>query len=104
VPEKLEYTPSRAWTFYVGGELQGGSYRLAEDFGNEHGRPELNGDKFAYREIRALGGVRWALARSLRLSLEAGYAADRRFEFREADWEFQARGAPFVQVLAAGSF
>jgi hypothetical protein len=100
----LEYAPNRAWAFYVGGEIQGGSYRLAEDFGNQHGRPELNGDTFAYREIRALGGVRWSVTRSLRLSVEAGYAADREFEFRDAGWEFQARGAPFVQALAARSF
>jgi len=99
----IEYAPSRSWGFYAGGELQGGSYRLAEEFGDEHNRSELNGDKFAYREIRVLGGVRWSLSRAFRLSLEAGYAADREFEFREAGWEFGAQGAPFVQVLATGS-
>jgi hypothetical protein len=100
----LEFTPRRDWSCYAGGEIRGGSYRLGENFGTAQGRAEFNGDKFAYRELRVLGGVRWSPNRSFRLAVEGGYAADREFEFREADWEFRVDGAPYIQVLTSGSF
>lgn len=93
----LEYALARPLRLFVGGEIRGGAYRVSEDFGRDHGRPGLDGDKFSYRELRAGGGVEYRLGPSWRLTLEGGYAFDREFEFREADWEFRANGAPYCQ-------
>lgn len=100
----LEYAPVRPLKLFVGGEIRGGAYRVGEDFGRQHGRPGLDGDKFAYRELRAGGGVEYRLGPHWRLILEGGYAFDREFEFREADWAFRAEGAPYGQLGVRATF
>lgn len=100
----LEYSLTRNWITFIGGEITGGAFRVADDFGNEYGRSNLNGEKFAYRELRASGGLRYRMGPFWGASLEAGYAFNRQFEFREADWQFRTDPAPFVRLGLQGAF
>lgn len=100
----LDYAISRQWSVYGGGEWRGGAYRVAKDFGTRRGEPELDDNDFSYRELRALGGVRFEPVRQFRIALEAGYAFEKKSEFRQADVTLKGDGAPFVQVLFGGRF
>lgn len=100
----VDWTLTRTWAVFAGGEMRGGGWRVAEDFGRSHGDPDLDGDRLGYREIRVGGGARWALGPALRLSLEVGYVVDREFEFRNSDRELRGGGAPYVQFGVGGGF
>lgn len=101
---RIEYAPTEQVTIFAGGELKGGGFRIAEDYGRAHGRPELNNDKVSYREIRVGGGLRYAMARWLAATLEGGWAVDRRFDFDDGDLLLNGDGAPYVQISISGSY
>jgi hypothetical protein len=100
----IDWTPTRGWTVFAAGEIRGGGWRVAEDFGRTHGDPGLDGDTLGYREIRLGGGLRWSMGPILRLTLEGGYAVGRRFEYRDADRSFDVGAAPYVQFNLGGAF
>ena len=54
---RIEYKASEGVTLFAGCEFRGGSYRVAEDFGEGLDREELNGALVDYREYRAGAGL-----------------------------------------------
>jgi len=100
----IDYTLMRGLDLYAGGEWRSTYFRVGENFGSARGKPVLNNDDFTYRELRGVAGLRWTIARELRIDLEGGYAFNRRAEFRAADVTIKADGAPFVQLAVGGSF
>lgn len=102
---QIEFSPTEKLTLFAGGELRALAARVAEDFGTANGgNALLNDDQVTYREIRVGAGARYAFNRWLRLSVEGGYALDRRFQFDRADLLLNGDGAPYVQVGLTGSF
>jgi hypothetical protein len=101
---QIEFTASERVTLFVGGEMRAMAIRVAEDFGTNAGNPTLNDDQVTYREMRVGGGVRFDLSRLLRLTVEGGYAIDRRFEFDRGNLLLNGDGAPFFSVGLSGSY
>jgi hypothetical protein len=100
----VEFSLAPAVTLYGGGEWRTSSFRVGEDFGRVPAARHLSDDDFSYRELRALGGVRWRISGELVIDFEGGYALDRRAEYRDAEFEVDGGSAPFLQVGVGGSF
>lgn len=91
----LSWRASEALTLRAIATIQGGDYRLAED-----PRPTAQrvgeswaGDWLEYREVRVGLAAEYAFAPTFALRVEAGYAADRRFEFTDRDLTLSGDGA-----------
>lgn len=94
----LEYRPGKGWKIYAFGQLAGGTYRVAEDFGDRAGRRELNNKWLSYLDIRAGGGVSYEFVRGVSLRAEAGSSLYRELEFEGAGFRLQSGPAPFASA------
>lgn len=101
---RIEYAASEAVTVFAGAEIIRTAYRVAEDFGNRFGRPELNDEDLSYNEWRVGAGMRWRLAQALTVSVDGGWMGDREFNFEDRDVKLDGDGAPYVQVSVGGRF
>jgi long-subunit fatty acid transport protein len=100
----LEFVPHDQWMFNAGIDFKGGSYRVARNFGNASGRPELNNQDVSYRELRAGVGAQYKINKTWKVTVDAGWAIDRRFKFEERDLQLRAGGAPFAQLGVTASY
>jgi hypothetical protein len=98
------YSPNSQWMFFAGGELKGVAGRVAEDFGARFGDASLNNDRLSYRELRVGAGARYRFHRLFNVTVEAGYAIDRRFQFDESRLLLNGDGAPYAQITLNGSY
>lgn len=81
IPPKpqLQYEVNNRLTLYVGGELQGGTYQLNENFGTNHGRgpgytgQQLNNAVCDFGEFRVGGGFTWKFTPNMSLDISGGY-------------------------------
>ncbi|GDY22568.1 hypothetical protein LBMAG56_39150 [Verrucomicrobiota bacterium] len=101
---RIEYALHPSLTLHVGGELRGGVFRVGEQFGTQHGRPNLDHADLNYREIRTGAGARWQFDKNLSLAAEGGWLIDRRFRFRDQKLQLNGDGAPYFQLGLSGSF
>jgi len=101
---QLTYSPNQEWMLFVGGELRGITGRVAEDFGKAYNNPALNDDNLSYREIRLGAGARYRFHRLFNVTVEGGYAIDRRFQYQDANLLLNGDGAPYVQISINGSY
>lgn len=101
---RIEYAASETVTAFAGAELVRTAYRVAEDFGDRFGRPELNGQDVSYNEWRVGAGLRWRISRAFGLSLDAGWMGEREFNFDDRDVDLESDGAPYVQFGVSGSY
>lgn len=101
---QVEYSPNDKLTLFAGAELKGIVFRVAENFGDGYGEPALNNDTVSYRELRAGGGARWQFSRALQLTVEGGYAWDRRFQFNRSNVLLNGDGAPYLGIALSGSY
>ncbi len=96
---------SPAVSLTAGATFQGGAYRLSRrPAGAPLGATWLDGAKLDYREIRLGIGGSFALAGTLRLTLDAGVAVDQRFDFHRRGIEFRGDDAGFGAVALSGRF
>jgi hypothetical protein len=101
---QISYAPNEQWTVFAGGELKGMTLRVAEDFGTHFEEPRLNNDQLTYREIRVGAGARYRFHRLFTLTVEGGYAIDRRFQFNESNLLLNGDGSPYIQVSINGRY
>lgn len=101
---QVSYKPNDQWTFFAGGELKGMTFRVAEDYGTRIGEARLDNDRLTYREIRVGIGARHRFHRLFSLTVEAGYAIDRRFRFDEGEVLLNGDGSPYVQISINGQY
>ncbi len=78
--------------------FEGGSFRTGSHYGDSVGAPQLNDRRLDYREVRVGAGADYAIEKNLDLTLNAGAAVYREFDFRDADTSPEVKPAPFVQV------
>lgn len=105
IPEpRIEYAVSPTVRIFGGASLRGGTFRVAENYGRTHGRPELDNQDVDFREISAGIGVRWQLQPGLTLTAGGGWTIDRRFEFEKRNLLLNGDGAPTFQLALNGSF
>lgn len=101
---RIEYAASRAVTVFAGAEIIRTAYRVAKNFGDAYGRPELNDEDLSYNEWRVGAGVRWRLAPALTVAFDGGWMGDREFNFDERDFALDSEGAPYFQISVGGTF
>jgi len=101
---RIEYSPNRAVTFFAGGELKSGSWRVAEDFGRRVAEPALDNEIIDYREIRAGAGARLRFGKNWTATLDGGWVIDRRFNYDREDLLLNGDGAPYLQLGLLASF
>lgn len=101
---RIEYAFDEAWTAFVGAEIVRTAYRVAEDFGDQKGRPELNDEDLSYNEWRVGAGVRWKVARGITVSLDGGWTGEREYVFDDRDVELETDGSPYFQISVSGRY
>jgi hypothetical protein len=101
---QIAYQVSPEVGVFAGAEFKGGGYRVAEDFGNPIGRPDLNDQDVFYREVRTGGGVRWKVTEKIAAIIEGGWVIDRRFRFVDRDLQLNGDGAPYFQIALKGTY
>lgn len=101
---QLQYEVNERLTLFVGANLKGGSYRVSETFGREHGRSKLDSAIVNYSEVRLGAGATWQALSNLSVNLEGGYVPMRTFDFSRANYRTKLEGAPYVELSATAKF
>lgn len=91
----LEYEFAPGWKAYGFGQLAGGRFRTASDFGSPS-RANLGNRWLSYLDIRAGGGLSWSPSPVITLRAEAGSSLYREFEFDGAGFSVDAGPALFT--------
>ncbi|MBI2518649.1 MAG: hypothetical protein HYV95_17380 [Opitutae bacterium] len=90
---------------YAGASFRGGAFHTDDPaVAAPVGQAGLRDTEVTYREIRLGAGVRWPLSDQFTLELEAGWAADRRFDYNERGLTVKIDGAPYAQLGISGRF
>ncbi len=102
---RLEYSPTRDLTFFVGADIKANTFRVPDDFGDSHGDTALNSAWLSYEEVRAGAGLEWKLTSSLTLAFEGGYVPYRVFDYHRTEVRYHHEsGAPYGSVVFRGEF
>lgn len=102
---RIEFEWNKDLTLYAGATVKETNFRVDDDFGDRHGKPQLNHAVLTYSEVRAGPGVEWKITPILSLTAEAGYQPYRTFDFYRTDTRFhQDSSAPFGMVTLHGAF
>jgi len=121
IPPKpqIQYQFDKSLTLYAGAEVLGGTYRVNNSFGSNHGHitpaeNNLNGQIVDLTEIRVGAGFNWKFTPNLSLDISGGYMPYREFDFHEDHISFDHNdttfhnnlgdGAPYAEVGLSGSF
>lgn len=95
---RLEYFATEHVTLFAGAHLVGGTFVVAEDFGQRHGRAALDGQPVDFQEVRVGGGIRFTIQSRFALEIGGGWTLDRRYDFHERNLELESGNAPYVQL------
>jgi hypothetical protein len=101
---RVEWTVSPSLAFFVGAGYHSSAYRVANDFGRRHARPELDAQIVDYREISAGAGLRWQLTPAVTVHAGAGWMFDRRFQYADRNLLLNGDGAATAQLTVTGRF
>jgi hypothetical protein len=102
---RIEYEAAKNVTLYGGGNIKQTNFRVDDDFGDTHRKPQLNHAVLTYSEVRAGLGVDWKLSPIVTLTAEAGYQPYRSFDFYRANIRFHEDGsAPYGMISLHGAF
>jgi opacity protein-like surface antigen len=101
---RLEYDVNERLKLYLGGRAQGGTYRVADDFGTDHGIPKLNHEIVDQYELRIGPGVSWKIRRNVTIELDAGYMVYREFNYFEHHIVLRSDPAPYGQIACHARF
>ena len=105
---RIEYQAGEGLTLFAGCEFRGGSFRVADYFGEGLGREQLNGALVDYREYRAGAGLSWLAHQGggmeLSVELQGGVAFDREFDFHRTSIDLDCDPAPYASLGAKAKF
>jgi hypothetical protein len=103
---RLVYSVNKQLDVYLGGELEGGSFRT-DRHSSFRGNPFLNKFNEApidYTDIRAGGGIVWSPTDQIDLDLGGGCSIQREFDYENIDQRFRSDPAPFVRFELKAKF
>lgn len=103
---RLEYLYNDALTLFVGADIKGGTYQVAEDLGTTTmGTSALNNQTVDYSEFRVGGGINYRISQWLTAELDGGYLMSRDFIFDRPNINVESDGgAGYIQIGLKGSF
>lgn len=85
----IEYEFAQGWKLYAFGQLAGGRFRTASDFGTPE-RTNLGNRWMSFLDIRTGGGISWSPLPIVTLRAETGASVYREFEFDGAGFSVHA--------------
>lgn len=95
---QIEYKVNDYVHTWVGADFRGDTFRVARNFGTVHGNPSFNGTVVDYQEIRVGTGVSWNIRPLIEINAEAGFMADRSFDYWPQGVHSNGRGAPYISL------
>ncbi len=99
---RIVYSPTKTLDLWIGGELNGGSFRTDQD---EDIRPlKLSGTQVDYSDYRAGLGLTYCPNEALTIDVAAGYSFERSFDYNRAGEEYSADPAPYFRLLLKAKF
>jgi hypothetical protein len=102
---RIEFAAAKNVTLYAGANIKQTNFRVDDEFGDQHGKPQLNHAVLTYSEVRIGPGVDWKISPSITLTAEAGYQPYRDFDFYRAEIRFYEDGsAPYGMISLHGAF
>jgi opacity protein-like surface antigen len=101
---RLEYDVNERLQFYCGAGLDAGTFRVANNFGRDHGLAKLDNAVVDYTEIRIGVGAAWNVLPNVTVDAGAGYLPYRSFDFFDRDIVFRSHNAPYGQVACHARF
>lgn len=91
---RISYMPNKSLEFFLGGELTGGAYRN----GPTRDR-RTNNALVDYSDYRACLGMEYDFTKIISLEANLGWSFERRFNYFRAGPIYQAKGAPYAQLI-----
>lgn len=103
---RVEYIITPEFITYLGLDIKGGTFTVAEDFGNDRDEHhKLANDTVSYREVRVGIGFEYQIHPGIKAHIEGGYVADRTLNFERSNQVIhQEEGAGYVSVGLGGNF
>lgn len=102
---KLEYEYNNQWTFYVGADLLGDTYRADDDFGVTHGNGKLDNAIMSYWELRTGAGFVFKPIPNIKVDVSGGAMVYRTMDFHRANTTFSNdEAAPYAAIRISGQF
>lgn len=101
---ELVWSAAESVKLIAGAALSGGTFRVGEEYARAAGRPELADEWLGFREIRVYGAAELALWRGCWARIEAGWMADRGFEFVDEGGTVEADGGFYAGAALRLSF
>jgi hypothetical protein len=99
---RIIYSPNDKLDLYIGGELQGGSYRVDH---HDNWQPhKLSGGQVDYEGYRVGVGAVYSVSKEVDLNFGAGYTLQRAFKYHRAGENFRTDPAPFLRFELAAKF
>ncbi len=80
---RLVFQPDEYWSFHVGMNLVGTTFRTSNTFGTSLGRPEYDDALATYRDIRLGAGFGYNVSKSMRVEVEGGYSVSRQIDYKD---------------------
>lgn len=102
---RVIYTVSKQLDLYLGGEVEGGSFRTdhhREFIGTSNAK--LSGAQVDYADYRAGAGFIYSLNDHIGLDFGGGYAIQRAFGFHRADETYRTDPAPYLRFELKAKF
>lgn len=101
---RIEYDWSEHLTLYAGADLQGGTFKVGKNFGDNHGRQNFNNATLDFSEARVGLGLTWKVRPGITLDVGGGYMVYRQFDYHTADVSFDGDPAPYGQIGITANF
>jgi hypothetical protein len=101
---RVTFKAAKTLDLFANVQMQGGSYRVARDFGTKRGNPDLDGRILDTREWRWGGGFGWTILPWLKFETAGGMVFKRTYSFRHSDTTLHGAGAPYLELNLRGSF
>ncbi len=102
---EVSYELREGHKLFAGVSFQGGNYHVDDPaLTPPVGYPSLRDTEVDYREIYIGGGYAWPLTKTLSAEIEAGWMADRRFDFNDRGLVVKTDGAPTARFSLSARF
>lgn len=101
---ELVWSAAENLKLIAGAALSGGAFRVGEEYARAAGRPELAGEWLGFREIRVYGAAELAVWKGGSARIEAGWMADREFEFVDEGGTIEVDGGFYAGAALRLSF
>ncbi len=95
---------NEALAYSLGVRIEGGTFRVTDSPLFAPGAVRLDNTYLDFTEIRVGAGVSLALNETMKLELEAGFMADRKFDYYDRDYRLNSDAGGFVSLSLNGRF